>query len=167
MPPKAKKRRRAGQSSGGLPSKAEHPGHVWALDFCHDATESGTELRFCNVIDEFTREAPASAYYRRKNGPPSRRAVEDERLLAEIRKTHEANYEAYGYRRTWKALKRAGEEVARCTVQRLMREHGIRGAKRRGKPWRTTRPDPEAARRPDLVSGTSPPRRQTGSGSPT
>src|SRR5262249_44884456 len=34
---------------------------------------------------------------------------------------------------------------------RLMREAGIQGAKRRGKPWRTTKPDPQAARRPDLV----------------
>jgi len=32
-----------------------------------------------------------------------------------------------------------------------MRAHGIQGAKRRGKPWRTTRPDPQAQRRPDLV----------------
>ena len=32
-----------------------------------------------------------------------------------------------------------------------MRAHGIQGAKRRGKPWRTTRPDPAARRRPDLV----------------
>lgn len=95
--------------------------------------------------------ASASAYYRRKSGPPSRRAVEDERLLAEIRDTHAKNYSAYGYRRTWKALLRAGESVARCTVQRLMREAGIQGAKRRGKPWRTTTPDPEAHRRPDLV----------------
>jgi putative transposase len=50
-----------------------------------------------------------------------------------------------------KALKRAGESVPRCQVQRLMRAHGIQGAKRRGKPWRTTKPDPNAARRPDLV----------------
>ena len=39
--------------------KAEHPGHIWALDFQHDATEAGTELRFLTVIDEFTREALA------------------------------------------------------------------------------------------------------------
>jgi putative transposase len=32
-----------------------------------------------------------------------------------------------------------------------MRAHGIRGAKRRGKPWRTTKADPLAQRRPDLV----------------
>jgi transposase InsO family protein len=51
----------------------------------------------------------------------------------------------------WKALRRAGEQVARCQAQRLMRANGIVGAKRRGKPWRTTKPDPQAARRPDLV----------------
>src|SRR3954469_12392841 len=51
----------------------------------------------------------------------------------------------------WKTLLRAGETVPRCRVQRLMRAHGIVGAKRRGRPWRTTRPDPDAQRRPDLV----------------
>jgi transposase InsO family protein len=94
----------------------------------------------------------ASAYYHRRQASPSVRAVEDERLLEVIRATHKKNYEAYGYRRTWKALLRAGERVPRCQVQRLMRCNGIRGAKRRGKPWRTTTPDPSAARRPDLVN---------------
>jgi putative transposase len=51
----------------------------------------------------------------------------------------------------WKALGRAGELVPRCQVQRLMRAHAIVGAKRRGKPWRTTKTDPAAQRRPDLV----------------
>jgi putative transposase len=51
----------------------------------------------------------------------------------------------------WKALRRAGEVAPRCRVQRLMAEHGIVGAKRRGKPWRTTRADPAALRSPDLV----------------
>jgi len=77
--------------------------------------------------------------------------MEDERLLAVIRRTHSENYLAYGYRRMWKALRRAGEVAPRCRVQRLMAEHGIVGAKRRGKPWRTTRADPAALRSPDLV----------------
>jgi len=50
----------------------------------------------------------------------------------------------------WKALGRAGEEVGRGRVERLMRANGIQGAKRRGKPWRTTTPD-GAARPADLV----------------
>ena len=98
-----------------------------------------------------TLDVSASAYYHRARGGRCDRAVEDERLLARIRQVHLANYEAYGHRRTWKALRRAGETAPRCQVQRLMRAHGIQGAKRRGKPWRTTKPDPLAHRRPDLV----------------
>ena len=93
----------------------------------------------------------ASAYYERKTGRRSTRAVEDERLLSRVRELHAANYFAYGYRRMWKALLRSGERVGRDRVKRLMRAHGIEGAKRRGKPWHTTRPDPQARRRPDLV----------------
>jgi putative transposase len=98
-----------------------------------------------------TLEVSASAYYERAKGNRSARSISDERLLARIEEIHKANYCAYGYRRTWIALKRQGEEVGRGRVARLMREAGIQGAKRRGKPWRTTTPDPEAPRRPDLV----------------
>jgi len=69
-------------------------------------------------------------------------------LIGEL---HEANYYAYGSRRMWKALLRRGEQVGRDRVARLMRQNGIQGAKRRGKPWRTTRSDARAQRRPDLV----------------
>jgi putative transposase len=92
-----------------------------------------------------------SAYYQRRSGRRSARAIEDERLLARISELHAANYYAYGYRRMWKALRRVGERVPRCRVQRLMRSNGIQGAKRRGKPWRTTRPDSQSTRQPDLV----------------
>jgi putative transposase len=55
----------------------------------------------------------ASAYYERAKGRKSARAIEDERLLERIREVHERNYCAYGYRRTWIALKREGEDVGR------------------------------------------------------
>lgn len=98
-----------------------------------------------------TLEVSASAYYERAKGKRSARAIEDERLLGRIAEIHERNYCAYGYRRMWIALRREGEEVGRGRVQRLMRRAGIQGAKRRGKAWRTTKPDPLAHRRPDLV----------------
>lgn len=98
-----------------------------------------------------TLEISASAYYQRAKSERSARSLEDERLLALIAEIHEANYCAYGYRRMWIALQRAGEQVGRGRVARLMREAGIQGAKRRGRPWRTTTPDPSAHRRPDLV----------------
>jgi putative transposase len=93
----------------------------------------------------------ASAYYKRATGVRSERSIDDERLLSVIGELHEANYFAYGSRRMWKALLRAGEHVGRGRVERLMRQAGIQGAKRRGKPWRTTTPDAKAQRRPDLV----------------
>ena len=93
----------------------------------------------------------ASAYYERATGRRSARRVEDERLLGVIREVHEANYLAYGSRRMWKALRRRGENVGRDRVARLMRQNGIQGAKRRGKPWRTTKTDPNARRPADLV----------------
>ncbi len=86
----------------------------------------------------------ASAYYQRATGERSARAVEDERLLGVIEGLHATNYCAYGSRRMWKALLREGEQVGRSRVERLMRQNGIQGAKRRGKPWRTTKADPVA-----------------------
>lgn len=61
VPAKKRKRRRLGESTapGADRLRATHPGHVWALDFQHDATADGRDLKFLNVVDEFTREALA------------------------------------------------------------------------------------------------------------
>ena len=101
----------------------------------------------CSVLD-----VSASAYYQRATGQRSARDIEDERLLGVIRALHADNYYAYGYRRMHKALRRAGETAGRDRVKRLMRGAGIVGAKRRGRPWRTTTTDPAATRSPDLVN---------------
>ena len=98
-----------------------------------------------------TLDVSASAYYQRATGERSPRQVGDERLTVRIREVHEQNFECYGYPRVWHELKREGEQVGRDHVARLMRQEGIRGAKRRGKPWRTTIADPNAQKRPDLV----------------
>jgi len=100
----------------------------------------------CRVLD-----VSASAYYQRASGERSDRVIEDERLVERIREVHRANYCAYGYRKLWLALRRGGEDVGRDHVKRLMATNAIQGAKRRGKPWRTTITDPAAARSPDLV----------------
>jgi putative transposase len=100
----------------------------------------------CQILD-----VSASAYYQRASGERSARRVEDERLTGRIRDVHEANYECYGYRRVHAALLREGETAGRDQVARLMASDGIQGAKRRGKPWRTTTVDPEAHRPQDLV----------------
>lgn len=91
-----------------------------------------------------------SVYYDAKRRPPSARTVRDERLKVEIRRVHAENFGVYGVRKVWRQLEREGFEVARCTVERLMRELGLEGA-RRGKKKCTTTPGPEAARPADLV----------------
>ena len=67
-----------------------------------------------------------------------------------IAETFAANYSVYGARKLWKALQRAGHEIGRDRVARLMRSMGIHGA-RRGRRFRTTRSNERAARPADLV----------------
>ena len=80
-----------------------------------------------------------STYYAYHNRPSSNRALRDADLLADIRRVHHDNYGVYGARKIWIALNREGLRVARCTVERLMRREGLRGAIR-GRPKTTTTP---------------------------
>jgi putative transposase len=91
-----------------------------------------------------------STYYAAKSRSLSPRAIRDAVLKVLIVTVWKDNYEVYGVRKMWKALRRAGEDIGRDQVARLMRELGIRGA-RRGARVRTTRADKNADRHPDLV----------------
>lgn len=68
------------------------------------------------------------------------RAHRDERLVGEIKRVWQANFRVYGADKVWRQLSREGVRVARCTVERLMRRHGMRGVVR-GKMVKTTRHD--------------------------
>jgi len=70
----------------------------------------------------------------------SDRDLMDEALQPEIKRVFETNHQLYGVRKVWHALRREGFDVARCTVARLMRDMGLRGAVR-GKKLRTTVPN--------------------------
>jgi transposase InsO family protein len=96
-----------------------------------------------------------STYYAHKasQADPTRRsqrAQRDEELSVEIRRVWEANFRVYGVRKLWRQLNREGFQVARCTVERLMRTMGLRGAVRGRRTW-TTIPADEADRPQDLV----------------
>jgi len=95
------------------------------------------------------RVAPSS-YYAAKARPPSARRRHDEALKPELVRVHRDNFGVYGARKLWRALNREGIPVAKCTVERLMRELHLVGV-RRGKRRRTTIPDPQASRPADLV----------------
>jgi len=93
--------------------------------------------------------APAT-YYAAVARPPSLRRQRDEQLKAEITRAWKEHREVYGADKLWRQLNREGFKVARCTVERLMRELGIRGVVR-GTTVRTTVADEAAARPADLV----------------
>jgi putative transposase len=76
--------------------------------------------------------------------------IRDEALKVEIARVHRENFGVYGARKVWRQMQREGVEVARCTVERLMREMGLQGV-RRGKKPRTTISDQTAPRPADLV----------------
>ncbi|GAA3763356.1 putative transposase [Spinactinospora alkalitolerans] len=71
-------------------------------------------------------------------------------LDTEIARVHADDYGVYGAVKVWRELNRQGQKVARCTVERLMTETGLRGAVR-GTQVRTTGADPAAERAGDLV----------------
>ena len=94
-----------------------------------------------------------STYYAAKHRhvEPSARAVRDAVMLQIVLTLWMANRKVYGAHKLWKAARRAGHDIGRDQVARLMRELGIEGVSRRRKRIFTTIADPDATRAPDLV----------------
>ena len=101
------------------------------------------------------RIAPSTYHARvaRRTDPAraSPRARQDLVLMEQIRQVHVANFGVYGARKVWRQLGREGTVIARCTVERLMRRMGLRGAVR-GKETRTTIADKAAPCAADKVN---------------
>jgi putative transposase len=93
-----------------------------------------------------------STYYavKQRQREPSARALRDAELLVEIQRVYARSRGLYGARKVWLQLRREGILAARCTIERLMRKHGLEGV-RRGRRRRTTIPDGQASRPLDLV----------------
>ncbi|WP_248124738.1 IS3 family transposase [Micrococcus lacusdianchii] len=89
-------------------------------------------------------------YRAAKTRPASARALRDVLLLEEVKRIHAENYSVYGIRKMHHAMVRAGWQVGRDQVARLMREAGLQGVRRGRKPI-TTRPAGVPDARPDLV----------------
>jgi putative transposase len=102
------------------------------------------------VLTEHGLKIAPSTYYEHVGRQPTGRDRRDAMLINEIRRVHTENYGVYGARKVWLTLNREGVPVARCTVERLMRQEGLAGAVR-GKVKRTTIADPTAPRARDLV----------------
>jgi len=99
----------------------------------------------CRVL-----QVAPSTFYTRHARRPSARQVRDEALKVQLQQTHAAHFGVYGVRKLWRQLQREGTSVARCTVERLMRDLGLAGVVR-GRRQRTTIPDETTPRPADLV----------------
>ncbi len=103
----------------------------------------------CRVLSEHGTPIAPSTFYDARSRRTTR-AERDKQLKTAIARVHQANYGIYGARKVWLALNREGIGVARCTVERLMRQLGLEGA-RCGTRHRTTVADPGGTRAADLV----------------
>ena len=109
----------------------------------------------CAVLTEHGVPISASTYYEWINKTPTRRQLRDAELVAIITAQREDKktgkfVQTLGSRKLWIRLRGQGHDVARCTVERIMREQGWEGA-RYGSKHKTTIGNDAHLRYPDLV----------------
>ena len=96
----------------------------------------------------------SSTYYaaKRREVEPSARSRRDAVMMKVLMTLWVTNRKVYGAHKLWKAAQRAGHDIGRDQVARLMRAMGIEGISRRRRKVFTTIADPDAVRAPDLVN---------------
>src|SRR3569833_2232869 len=107
------------------------------IAFIDDHREVYGVAPICRVLPIAPSTYHAHVAQRADPAKASPRARQDLVLMAQIRRVHEANFGVYGARKIWRQLGREGIAVARCTVERLMRQMDLCGAVR-GKETRAT-----------------------------
>ena len=104
----------------------------------------------CHALCELGVQVAPRTYRSWKIAEPSRRAIDDAQITDALLATVDTPEGMYGRRKMTAHLRRTGIDVARCTVDRLMRDEGLSGIVR-GRKHRTTIADKNATRAPDLV----------------
>ncbi len=121
------------------------------MDFIRANREEFGVEPICTVLTEHGCSIAPSTFYEALNRLPSKRELRDGEIIEAIRSAREQRFVArFGARKMWLYLRRQGHDVARCTVERVMRQQGWTGALR-GKKVRTTVPDAANLRPGDLV----------------
>jgi putative transposase len=115
------------------------------VEFIDDNRDEFGVEPICSVL-----QVAPSTYYATKSRPLSARAARDAVMIPALVAIWTANYRVYGAHKLWKAARRAGHEIGRDQVARLMRQADIHGVSRKRR-LRTTKPDPSAPRPADLV----------------
>ena len=116
----------------------------------------------CRVLTEHGWQIAPRTYYAHRSRPLSARALWDMTITEVLAGIYDpqpaldgstgkkAPESLYGSRKMWAHLNRQGIPVARCTVERLMADHGWQGVRRQRK-VRTTVADPSHVRAADLL----------------
>jgi len=113
------------------------------IAFIDDHREAYGVEPICKVLPIAPSTYRAQAAKRADPAKLSARAKQDAIRKIEIRRVFAENFDVYGVRKVWRQLRREGEDIARCTVERLMRSMGLQGVIR-GKPIKTTISDKAA-----------------------
>lgn len=108
----------------------------------------------CEVLRSAGVKIAPSTYYARQHRLPSTRSILDVILGESIKDLHAKNLGVYGVRKVHAEMRREGHQVARCTVERLMRAHGLRGIPREKTRYTTTSQGAQTPRPEDLVDRT-------------
>ena len=121
------------------------------VQFIDDHRDAYGVESICTVVPI----APSTYFWHKaRHADPTRRSARvqrDDGWRREIQRVWDDNQQIYGPRTVWRHLRRDGHRVARCTVGRLLRAMGLRGAVR-GRAWVTTTQADSGADRPvDLV----------------
>jgi transposase InsO family protein len=111
------------------------------IAFIDDHREAYGVEPICRVLPIAPSTYHAHVAGRADPAKASPRARQDQVLRVQIQRVHAANFGVYGARKVWRQLGREGVVVARCTVERLMRQMGLQGAVR-GRETRTTMSNP-------------------------
>jgi len=117
------------------------------------------EQRDNHGVEPLCKQLPiaVSTYYEHKakdTDPDKRsnRSIRDDHYKVEISRVFEENLKVYGACKIWKQMHREGFTIARCTVERLMKDLSIQGVRRGCAKRRTTIPDENLDRPADLVN---------------
>jgi transposase InsO family protein len=122
------------------------------VDFVEEHRDEYGVEPICAVLPIAPSTYHEHARRRREPARRPRRAKREDELRVHVRRVHQQSLGGvYGADKVWRQLRREGHSVARCTVERLMRAEGLRGAVRGRAFTVTTRPGDEAARPADLV----------------
>jgi hypothetical protein len=134
------------------------------LDFLRDRARRSTE-EVVHYIDSrknrwgvepicTTLQFASRTYYAAKRRPRCARKVRDEALKPQIARVHKDNFDVYGADKVWTQMNREGHQVARCTVERLMRDLHL-GRARRGKVFKRTTVADDLEQSSALIVGVS------------